>query len=134
MRCKRIQVPVFTADLICTSYWIAVVSWMFVWSESRYGDIGERLILAVNPFTAGVYIMGFAIIATIVAFDNIAINTIMFLLYLFVACITIPAVMGASTWFGVVMFFLIRIAFIAGFFVILVMKLKTQSGNKQNNV
>ena len=134
MKCKRIRVPIFIIDVICIGYWIAVVSWMFVWNESRYGDIGERLILAVNPFTTGMYIMGFAMIATIVVFDNIAINTVMFLLYLFVACITIPAVMGASSWFGVVIYFLIRIAFIAGFFVILATRLKTQSGSKQNNV
>lgn len=100
----------------------------FIWSSDlllKYEMPLRKLYAAVNPFTAGSYILGISVLLYSILFQNRIIKVILGVMYISVIICTFVAIMGMSGISGFVIY-LPHIAIIAGGIVNIVHKIKSR--------
>lgn len=126
---KRISRIVLIMDTICIAYFLLFMLWVFLWTDTHFGEMMIRSTKYINPFTTGVYITGAATICTLIFLRKIWLKIVMIMIYVVSALITIVATMGMESDWEIIPFMLIRILFVVAFIVVIAIKIM----KKQND-
>lgn len=121
-------------DILCLAYYFSLLLQSIIWDP---GDsLGEKILyilLTVNPFTTGFFIMSVATIGTLVLLNNKILKCFMIILCFFTSLFSMVGIMGATSDAELILYIVLHTLPIVACVVILVMQLRSITIQNKND-